>query len=289
MYPIEKRLPNLLTFANLFSGFTAVLACLSGDLVLAGWMIFIAAIADLLDGMAAKLLHAQSALGGQLDSLTDMVSFGLAPGLIAYMLLVKTHAGFMDWVYFYDIPVMGFLAFLVTAAAAYRLARFNVNANISEDNRFIIGSEIGDGIAGQASTSSATRNDGSTNPLPLTPYHFKGLPTPAVAMFFASLPLMLEYQVFVIKFDIYSISAFILNPYFLVISILLFSWLIVSRISLMSFKINTLKSPQGKVILVFSILSALLFVFLLWASVPLILLMDIILSYITKNARNEKT
>ena len=265
MYPIEKRIPNLLTFANLFSGFAAVLACLSGDLVLAGWMVFIAAFADLLDGMAARLLKAQSAIGAQLDSLADVVSFGLAPGLIAYMLLVKTHAGFMDWVYFYDIPVMGFLAFLITAAAAYRLARFNVKS----------GEGIGEGIAGQA------RNDGSHH------HNFNGLPTPAAAMFFASLPLMLEYQVFVIKFNIYTISEFILNPYFLVTCVLLISWLMVSNIPLMSFKINDLRGPQGKVILVFILLSALLFIFLLWASVPLILLWYIILSYITKNTRNE--
>jgi len=134
MYPIEKRIPNLLTFANLFCGFAAVMACLSGDLVLAGWMIFIAAIADLLDGMAAKLLKAESALGAQLDSLADMVSFGLAPGLIAYILLIKTHAAFLDWVYFYDIPVFGFIAFTITAAGAYRLARYNLHT--SSDHNF---------------------------------------------------------------------------------------------------------------------------------------------------------
>jgi len=227
MYPIEKRIPNLLTFTNLFCGFVAVLACLSGDLVLAGWMIFIAAIADLLDGMAAKLLKAESALGAQLDSLADMVSFGLAPGLIAYMLLIKTHAAFLDWVYFYDIPLLAFIAFAIPAAGAYRLARYNLK-NSSDHN-------------------------------------FKGLPIPAGAMFFASLPLMLQYEVFVIKFNIYSLTQIILNPYIIIISILLVSWLMVSRISLISFKISNFRGPIAKMMVIFIALSALLFAFLLWA------------------------
>ena len=271
MYPIEKRIPNLLTFANLFCGFIAVLACLSGDLVLAGWMVFVAAIADLLDGMAAKLLKAESALGAQLDSLADMVSFGLAPGLIAYMLLIKTHAAFLDWVYFYDIPLFGLLAFVITAAGAYRLARYNIQTNPSRNDRFIVNSEIGHGIAGQA------RNDGS----------FKGLPIPAGAMFFASLPLMLQYEVFVIKLNIYSLTQIILNPYFIIISILLISWLMISNISMLSFKISNFKGGIAKMMVIFVSLSALLFAFLLWASVPLIIILYIIFSYLTKNVRNE--
>jgi len=273
MYPIEKRIPNLLTFSNLFCGFIAVLACLSGDLVLAGWMIFIAAIADLLDGMAAKLLKAESALGAQLDSLADMVSFGLAPGLIAYMLLIKTHAGFMDLVYFYDIPVVGFVAFALTAAGAYRLARYNIQATINDRSK--ASSEIGQGIAGQA------RNDGTNH------HNFKGLPIPAGAMFFASLPLMLQYEVFVIKFNIYSLTQIILNPYFLIISILLVSWLMISNMSMMSFKLSNFKGPVAKMMIVFIALAVLLFLFLLWASVPLIIILYIIFSYLTKNVRNE--
>ena len=227
----------------------AIVSCLAGDLVLAGWMIFFDAIADLFDGLAARLLKAQSALGAQLDSLADMVSFGLAPALIAYMLLIKTHAGFIDWIYLYDVPLFALIAFLLLAAAAYRLAKFNLKH--SSDHDFI------------------------------------GLPSPANAMFFASLPLMLQYQVFVIKFDIYSMSQLVLNPYFMIGSVLLFSWLMISPIRMFSFKMTGFRNRKARLIIPFVSISVLLFAFLLWASIPVIILLYIIFSFLTKKTNNE--
>lgn len=249
MYPIEKRIPNLLTFINLFCGFLAIVACLSGDLVMAGWLIFIAAFADLLDGLAARLLKAYSSLGAELDSLADMVSFGLAPALIAYMLLLKTHASWLDWIYIYEVPLLGLFPFAIVAAAAYRLARFNLD-------------------------------EGSKS-------NFTGLPSPAAAMFFASLPLMLQYEVFVIRFDIYSISLFVLNPWLLTGAILLVSWLMISKIQLFSLKISGFNTPGARLVVLFLLLSLILFIFLLWASIPLILLLYIIVSVFSKSNQNE--
>src|ERR1017187_2023700 len=233
MYPIEKRIPNLLTFANLLCGFVAIVACLSGDLVMAGWLIFIGAFSDLLDGLAARLFKAHSAIGAELDSMADMVSFGLAPALIAYMLLLKTHAPWLDWAYIYEVPVFGLIPFAIVASVADRLARFNL--------------ETGSGGT------------------------FTGLPSPAGAMFFASLPLMLQYEVFVIRFDIYSISLFVLNPWILSGSILLVSWLMISKLSLFSLKISGFNTPEGRKVLLFLVLAFILFIFLLWASIPVIL------------------
>jgi CDP-diacylglycerol---serine O-phosphatidyltransferase len=248
MVQIEKRIPDVLTLGNLFCGFIAVLACISGDLVLAGLLIFFAALFDLLDGMAAKLLNATSKLGAELDSLADMVSFGLVPGIIAYMLLVKTHAGWLDAGYFFEIPVFALLPALLVCTASYRLARFNIA-------------------------------DASSN--------FRGLPTPAMAMFFASLPLMLQYDVFVVKFDIYYMSQLVLNPYFLAGIILLFSWLMVSRLPLFSLKLSGFKGPNRNKIIIFLIISVVLFGYLLWAAVPLIISFYIIFSYFFKTTPDE--
>jgi CDP-diacylglycerol--serine O-phosphatidyltransferase len=249
MRPIEKNIPNLLTFGNLFCGFLAVAACISGDLVMAGWLVFIAAFFDLLDGLAARLLNAYSKTGAQLDSLSDAVSFGLVPALITYMLLVKSHAPWLELGYINDVPVYVFIPFLLAAAAVYRLAKFNI------------------------STDQAV--------------NFKGLPTPAAAMFFASFPLMLQYDVFAVRFDIYYLSGLVLNPLFLIGCILLVSGLMISNIPLFSLKISSLKGPARKMIIVFLAVSVILFIFLLWASVPIIILLYILFSYFTKSSFNE--
>jgi CDP-diacylglycerol---serine O-phosphatidyltransferase len=249
MVPIEKRIPDFLTLCNLFCGFIAIIACLSGDLVLAGWLVFLGALFDLLDGMAAKLFKATSPIGAELDSLADMVTFGIVPGIIAYMLLVKTHASWLDAGYIYEIPVYALLPVLLVATASYRLARYNADTSSKEN--------------------------------------FSGLPTPANAMFFASLPLMLQYDVFVVKFDIYYMSQLVLNPWFLVGIILLFSWLMVSGIPLFSIKISSLTGPNRKWIFLFLVIDAILFGFLLWAAIPLIILLYIVFSFFIKSIPDE--
>lgn len=109
---------------NLLCGSVAVTFAFSGELVLASWFIIFAAIFDFLDGMLARALKAQSSIGAQLDSLADVVSFGLAPAVIMYVLLrastdIEAHIG-----EFHFIP---FSAFILVMAAAYRLARFNAD------------------------------------------------------------------------------------------------------------------------------------------------------------------
>jgi len=255
MQPIEKKIPNLLTLGNLFCGFVAVLACLGGDLVMAGWLVFLAALFDVLDGLAAKLLKATSAIGAELDSLADLVSFGVVPSLIAYMLLIKSHATWLDIAYISDIQVFALLPFLLTAAGAYRLARYNTNQGIRDQE------SVGD--------------------------NFQGLPIPASAMFFASLPLMLQYDVFVVRFDIFYVSQLVLNPYFLSGCILMFSWLMVSHLPLFSLKVSSFKGPNRNLIILFLVLSLLLFAFLLWAAIPIILILYIVFSYFTKKSFNE--
>ena len=120
-------LPNMLTLGALFSGFYAIIAGMSGNFNEAGWAIMIAGILDGLDGRIARLTNTQSAFGAQFDSLSDMVSFGVAPALIMF-----------SWA-FEPLGRLGWAAsFIYMSCAALRLARFNVQL-ATVDKRFFVG------------------------------------------------------------------------------------------------------------------------------------------------------
>jgi len=120
-------LPNMLTLGALFSGFYAIIAGMSGNFNEAGWAIMIAGILDGLDGRIARLTNTQSAFGAQFDSLSDMVSFGVAPALIMF-----------SWA-FAPLGRLGWAAsFIYMSCAALRLARFNVQL-ATVDKRFFVG------------------------------------------------------------------------------------------------------------------------------------------------------
>ncbi|MFN8699360.1 MAG: CDP-diacylglycerol--serine O-phosphatidyltransferase [Flavobacteriales bacterium] len=116
-----KQLPNMITLGNLLCGSAAVVLAMrghSGALEQAGLLIFFAAILDFFDGMVARLVGADSAMGRELDSLADVVSFGLAPSV-----LVLSSSGAMD----HTSPVLWLIPFLLVIGAAWRLARFNID------------------------------------------------------------------------------------------------------------------------------------------------------------------
>jgi len=120
-------LPNLLTTAGLFSGFYAVVSSMNGHFISAAVAIFIAMIFDGLDGRVARMTNTQSEFGAEYDSMADMVSFGIAPGLVVY-----------NWA-LSDMGKFGWLAaFVYVACAALRLARFNTQVGIA-DKRFFQG------------------------------------------------------------------------------------------------------------------------------------------------------
>ena len=156
-------LPNMFTLAALFAGFYAVVQAVSGRFELAATAIFVALVLDGLDGRVARLTRTQSAFGAELDSLSDMVSFGVAPALVVYVWALKDFAAMKT------VPMLGpwlstklgwIAAFVYCACAALRLARFNTNIDVV-DKRF-----------------------------------FQGLPSPAAAALVAGLVLaMSEYQV----------------------------------------------------------------------------------------------
>lgn len=163
-----KQIPNLFTLLNLVFGCLAIVFTLQNGIVisadangtqllavpekiwLASLFIGLAAVIDFLDGFVARLLNAGSEMGKQLDSLSDLVSFGVAPGMIIYQFLrlsIAQGEGGMDASFIWLLP-----AFIIPVAAAWRLARFNLDNSQS--------------------------------------YSFKGMPVPAAGMFFASLPLI---------------------------------------------------------------------------------------------------
>jgi CDP-diacylglycerol--serine O-phosphatidyltransferase len=118
-------LPNLFTLAALFGGFYSIVMAIQGRFDLAALGVFCAMVLDSLDGRVARLTNTQSAFGEQMDSLADMVSFGAAPALIAYVWSLKD-LGRWGW----------FAAFVYCACAALRLARFNVNTAVVDKRYF---------------------------------------------------------------------------------------------------------------------------------------------------------
>ncbi len=118
-------LPNLFTLAALFGGFYAIVMAMNGRFDLAAVGVFCAMVLDSLDGRVARMTNTQSAFGEQMDSLSDMVSFGAAPALIAYEWALKG-LGRWGWI----------AAFVYCACAALRLARFNVNTTVVDKRYF---------------------------------------------------------------------------------------------------------------------------------------------------------
>ncbi len=201
-------------------------------MVLASLFIGIAALVDFFDGFVARLFNAGSEMGKQLDSLADVVSFGVAPSMIIYQFLRFSFAREENGM---DVNILWLLpAFLIPLAGAYRLARFNID--------------------------------------PAQQFGFKGMPIPAVGLLIASFPLIYWYS------SNETINSILLNKWTLYAVVLLVSWLMVSRLSIMALKFKdfTLKNNLPKIILLLiSIVAILLFK---WVAVPLIFILYILLS-----------
>ena len=134
-------LPNLLTTIALFAGFYAIVQAMNGRFEQAAMAIFVALVFDGLDGRVARLTRTQSAFGAEYDSLSDMVSFGVAPALVVYVWALKDFAGMrtVEWLGPWLTTKLGWIAaFIFCACAALRLARFNTTLDVA-DKRFFQG------------------------------------------------------------------------------------------------------------------------------------------------------
>ncbi len=156
---MKQHIPNFITLLNVLSGCIAVVFAVQNQLELAALFVFLGILFDFLDGLAARALNAYSAIGVQLDSLADVITSGLVPGIVMFQLLTMAQKGSWNLDLFgmhSEVGVLPLFGFLITMASAYRLANFNVDEN-------------------QVSS-------------------FVGLPTPANALLVISLPLILVYQ-----------------------------------------------------------------------------------------------
>jgi CDP-diacylglycerol---serine O-phosphatidyltransferase len=251
-----KHIPNLFTLLNLVFGCCAIVFLLQNGIAIsynddgsrfidmpekttiASLFIGLAAVVDFLDGLVARLFKATSAMGKQLDSLADVVSFGVAPGMIIYQFLRLSYAKEANGL---DVSLIWLLpAFILPCAAAWRLAKFNLDE---------------------------TQH-----------YSFKGVPTPAVGLVVASLPLIYWYNS-----SNETVLDLLRNKWLLYAVILVLSYLMVSDLPIMSlkFKDYSLKNNIPKIILL--LISIVLILLFKWLAVPAIFILYIAVSLAFKN------
>ncbi len=205
-----RHIPNLITCLNLAAGFFSIVFAANGDLVTSSWFIVAAMILDFLDGFSARLLKAYSEIGKELDSLADVVSFGVAPGFIIYRLISGSYQNIVPYFSGFEnalIVVITFSPVIMPVCAALRLAIFNLD-----------------------STQSTS---------------FKGLPTPANAIAVVSLVIAANYSDIPLLKSL-STSPVFLGVYTLVLSILMVTR--IPLISL-KIKSPSIKGNEGRYIL----------------------------------------
>ena len=153
---IKKHIPNLITLGNLFCGTIATIYAVQADFVFAGLFVILGILFDFFDGFAARLFQVSGELGKQLDSLADMVTSGVVPGIIMLKLIEVNTINASNS--FFDNSILGIslVGLVLTLGACYRLAKFNIDTRQSDS--------------------------------------FIGLPTPAMSLFVISLPLIQEYS-----------------------------------------------------------------------------------------------
>jgi CDP-diacylglycerol---serine O-phosphatidyltransferase len=235
-------IPNLITLCNLLFGCIAVVLALEGQLANSALLIVLCSFLDFLDGTAARLLNARSEIGKQLDSLADLVSFGFAPSAIAYSYIDSSLAQEGIIINGGIISLVPYLAFLITLFSAVRLARFNID---SRQSTFFI-----------------------------------GLPTPANALLFASIPLVLAFSESR-GFVYHALNHLTSGTSLLIAMVLIFSILLVAPIKMFSLKFKNLRWRENKIRMIFISASLLLVMVLRVESLPLIMTAYILLSFIT--------
>ena len=240
---IKRHIPNFITLLNLVCGCIAIIFIFNGNLPMASYLIFIAAVFDFLDGMAARILKVKSDIGKELDSLADIISFGLVPGFIM-MKLLESSSGFTD-VNVGFTSVIPYLGLLIPVFSALRLAKFNID-------------------------SRQTQN-------------FIGLPTPANAILIASLPLIMAQTTTLIGMDLDWFVNLISNLYVLIGFTVVLSYLLVAELPLFSLKISKNEPARNRFKYIFIGISFILFIIFYFVAIPFILLLYILLSVTLKS------
>ena len=250
-----KQIPNLFTLLNLILGCTAIMFILqTGQAIVyveregfitvdmpekitwGALCIFGAGLVDFLDGFVARLMKSTSPMGKQLDSLSDVVSFGVAPGMILYQFLRISYARQEGGL---DVSIAMLLpAFLIPCAAAWRLAKFNLDDSQQ--------------------------------------YSFKGVPTPAIGLVIASLPLIFFY-------DEMGLQSVLINKWLLYALCVLLSYLMISNWPMMSLKFKNFGVKDNLPKYILALIGIIAIVIVKWLAAPVILLAYVIVSLIFKN------
>jgi len=216
---IRKNIPNFITCLNVISGSLAVLFAIKGELTISVALIIAATIFDFFDGMTARLLKAYSPMGKELDSLADMISFGLAPGALMMVMMeyalfgINVRAEGLAGLSIWELTCIS-SALLIPVFSALRLAKFNIDTR--QTNSFI------------------------------------GLPTPANALFIAALALITEHGKYAV------LDAIILQPIVLLLITIAMSLLLVSELPMFSLKFKNLSWKDNKIQFIFLSISAVL-------------------------------
>ena len=243
---IVRSIPNFITSLNLLSGCLAIVASFNMSLfVYAPFLIFFAALFDLLDGLSARLLSAYSAIGKELDSLADVVSFGVAPSMLIFQIM-NMHFNHEDPLFGLSHPgsiefILLLCCFLPAIFGALRLALFNID----DSQKYI----------------------------------FKGLPIPGNAIFFSSYALLLFHTQSV------SLRNMLLNPYLIVALAILFSYLMVSNFPMLSLKFKNLFVKDNAERYILIILTICLLVLAGWFGLALVIPAYVLLSIFSQIIR----
>lgn len=239
---MKRHIPNSITLLNLLAGVVAIIFLADGSIYPAAILIAVGAAFDLLDGMVARILGVSSEIGKQLDSLADMVTFGVAPALIARELMLRSiymESGDIQLVGWEQ--VLPFVPLVMVACSALRLAKFNLDVSQALD--------------------------------------FKGLPTPANALFWLSIPLSSVHE---------SHVHILGQPIVLAVASMVLGLLMVSDVRLLSMKADRGDRPRSRWQLLFIAVAALLFVWLQFSAVPFIIVLYLLLSLLRNiTSRNE--
>ncbi len=239
---IVKQIPNLLTLGNLLCGTIAAILAVQEDFIGVALFVVIGIIFDFFDGFAARLLNVSGELGKQLDSLADMVTSGVVPGIVMLKLIqfnLFTQAEFIENNSFdgvFENPILGYslIGLVLTLGACYRLGKFNID----------------------------TRQTDS----------FIGLPTPAMSLFVISLPLIQ------VKTDYIFVQNLISNNYFLIAITLVLCYLMNAEIALFSLKFKNYTFKNNWLVYLFLTFSLVLILLTNYLAIPIIITLYIVLS-----------
>lgn len=249
---LKRHVPNFITILNLLCGAIATIFAVQGNLIMTALFVALGIFFDFFDGLAARALDVKSEIGLQLDSLADMITSGLVPGIVMYQLLVRALPGaekpVSNWTasgswWEWDFPTLALVGLLIAAASGYRLAKFNIDDRQTDS--------------------------------------FIGLPTPANALLILSLPLIIAFQP-----NPWAVEL-ILNEWFLIGLTLVSCYMLNAEIPLFALKFSDWSFKANKLRYFFIGFCLLMLILLQFIAIPLIIISYVIVSIVFPGKKED--